>query len=54
MDGARDKSSALYDARSNIMSIQGLLGESDIDSSLNTCFAGLWGEAAFKKYPEET
>lgn len=43
MDVARDKLSALYDARSNILSLQGLLGEPDIDSSLNTCFAELGG-----------
>jgi ubiquitin-conjugating enzyme E2 C len=58
LDVTRNEWSALYDVRSNMLSIQSLLREPNIYSSLNTCFAELWGKkktpTAFKKYLQET
>ncbi|XP_028639888.1 ubiquitin-conjugating enzyme E2 C-like isoform X3 [Grammomys surdaster] len=49
------KWSALYDIRTILLSIQSLLGEPNIDSSLNTHAAELWkNPTAFKKYLQET
>ncbi|XP_027958633.1 ubiquitin-conjugating enzyme E2 C-like isoform X2 [Eumetopias jubatus] len=50
-----DKWSALYDVRTILLSIQGLLGEPNIDSPLNMYAAELWkNPTAFKKYLQET
>ncbi|CAO2592344.1 Ubiquitin-conjugating enzyme E2 C [Lemmus lemmus] len=51
LDILKDKWSALYDVRTILLSIQSLLGESNIDSTLNTHAAELWkNPTAFKKY----
>ncbi|XP_027696569.1 ubiquitin-conjugating enzyme E2 C-like isoform X1 [Vombatus ursinus] len=50
-----DKRSALYDVRTILLSIQSLLGEPNIDSTLNTHAAELWtNSTVFKKYLLET
>uniref|UniRef100_H0XPJ8 Ubiquitin-conjugating enzyme E2 C n=1 Tax=Otolemur garnettii TaxID=30611 RepID=H0XPJ8_OTOGA len=51
----KDKWSALCDVRTILLSIQSLLGEHNIDSSLNKRAAELWkNPTAFKKYLQET
>ncbi|XP_068952916.1 ubiquitin-conjugating enzyme E2 C-like [Petaurus breviceps papuanus] len=55
LDIVKDKWSALYDVRTILLSIQSLLGESNIDSPLNTHTAKLWtNPTAFNKYLLET
>ncbi|XP_028639887.1 ubiquitin-conjugating enzyme E2 C-like isoform X2 [Grammomys surdaster] len=55
LDILKEKWSALYDIRTILLSIQSLLGEPNIDSSLNTHAAELWkNPTAFKKYLQET
>nr|XP_020842436.1 ubiquitin-conjugating enzyme E2 C-like [Phascolarctos cinereus] len=55
LDILKDKWSALYDVRTILLSIQSLLGEPNIDSSLNARAAELWtNPTAFKKYLLET
>ncbi|XP_027958634.1 ubiquitin-conjugating enzyme E2 C-like isoform X3 [Eumetopias jubatus] len=55
LDMLKDKWSALYDVRTILLSIQGLLGEPNIDSPLNMYAAELWkNPTAFKKYLQET
>ncbi|XP_043840907.1 ubiquitin-conjugating enzyme E2 C-like isoform X3 [Dromiciops gliroides] len=50
LDILKDKCSALYDVRTILLSIQNLLGESNIDSPLNTHAAELCtNPTAFKK-----
>ncbi|XP_068926861.1 ubiquitin-conjugating enzyme E2 C-like isoform X1 [Petaurus breviceps papuanus] len=49
LDILKDKSSALYDVRTILLSIQSVLGEPNIDSPLNTHAAELWtNPTAFK------
>uniref|UniRef100_A0A4X2KBV5 Ubiquitin-conjugating enzyme E2 C n=1 Tax=Vombatus ursinus TaxID=29139 RepID=A0A4X2KBV5_VOMUR len=55
LDILKDKRSALYDVRTILLSIQSLLGEPNIDSTLNTHAAELWtNSTVFKKYLLET
>ncbi|XP_027708103.1 ubiquitin-conjugating enzyme E2 C-like [Vombatus ursinus] len=55
LDILKDKWSALYDVRIILLSMQSLLGESNIDSPLNTHAAELWTNLrAFRKYLLET
>ncbi|XP_049641192.1 ubiquitin-conjugating enzyme E2 C-like isoform X1 [Suncus etruscus] len=55
LDILKDKWSALYDVRTILLSIQSLLGEPNIDNSLNMHAAELWkNPPAFKKYLRST